>query len=227
MGISPRVAAVRAASTLSLLAFPDWIAGRWLDSPLLPSYLICTPPHDRQTARVVVTNTGAIPTRFTIQDISPAVPGSPPSSPPLLPSAKLQQTPEPTPAQQIPNDGNDNSIAAAFNGDLQPEELPEDHRKEGKDGDPSSGVALRDALPKTEGQLLARAAAIRNAALRHKEGRAEIEVHAGEGGSGGEGGMAGQAGGKVGAYESSEIVVTFAPLNVGEFRVVKVHVVCC
>ncbi|CAM9575435.1 unnamed protein product, partial [Sphacelaria rigidula] len=177
---------------------------------------------EKETARVVVTNTGAIPTRFTIQDISPAVPGSPPSSPPLLPSAKLQQTPEPTPAQQIPNDGNDNSIAAAFNGDLQPEELPEDHMKEGKDGDPSSGVALRDALPKTEGQLLARTAAIRNAALRHKEGRAEIEVHAGEGGSGGEGGMAGQAGGKVGAYESSEIVVTFAPLNVGEFRVVKI-----
>lgn len=193
-----------------------------------------------QTARVVVTNDGAIPTRFTIEDV--ACDNTPPrrqsakQSHPVtlqstLPQASFlnnnttgkdeqaeEEEPAPPRTPTSPHPGDNDSPRHHH-----PEGGPP-QRGEGQNDDPSCS-SQANSLPTTEGELLARAGAVGNAALRHEEEHAAIEVHAvGGAGAGAGGGVArGRLGGEVGAYESSEIAVAFAPLSVREFRGVKVR----
>ena len=59
----------------------------------------------------------------------------------------------------------------------------------------------------TEEELLEKACAAGDAATKYPEGVEALQV---------------AGGGALAGYGSSEITVTFAPLNVGDFRVVKV-----
>lgn len=104
------------------------------------------------------------------------------------------------------------------------EENPLHGGKEQNDSPSGFSPGASAPLPTTEEELLARAAAVGNAALWHKEKHAAIEVQTvGIAGAGVGAGVVGERlRGEVGAYESSEIVVAFAPMSVGEFRVVKV-----
>lgn len=74
------------------------------------------------------------------------------------------------------------------------------------------GSHSRSSGVMTEEELLEKAFAAGDVGTRYPEGVGALEV---------------AGGGELAGYGSSEIIVTFAPLNVGEFRTVKVCLVGC
>lgn len=204
-----------------------------------------------QTARVLVTNDGAIPTTFTIEDAENKATQSRPQGPDV-PSRPFTTDPA---ISSVAGDDSSNSVLThgeAASGDKRRkirtaesassapalvdnvhghthhEMLPTAQRSGGSQeaksraGNSFPTKAASASLPATEEELLARAAAVGDAVLQHPKGRTAIDVEAG--GEEGLGGRRGEGGGSIAAYGSSEIVVTFSPLTVGNFCAVKVGI---
>lgn len=171
-------------------------------------FVIGSPSLVRQTARVLVANNGAIPTFFTVEDVS--------SSSSDMGAAGVATGPNDTAdieersGSRGSRNGDDVDGRERYNADSSPDSVRSCSRNPDKAEEVSSP---NPRLPSDEQELLARAVAELGASLKYEEGYGPLGVE-----------IPHQTGrrGEIGAYGSGEIVVTFAPLSVGEFRMVKV-----
>lgn len=143
----------------------------------------------KQTARVVATNDGAIPTRFTVTDAS-----LPPENQ-FSANGSISDNDAPTTAASLPNSGTA----------ISPDNTKQGVRCSG--GGDGSTFPWPNSKNPTEAEILAKAAAAGDAGTVRPEGRGTLEV---------------EGGGHVAGYGSSEIVVTFSPLSVRNFKTTKV-----
>lgn len=161
-----------------------------------------------QTARVLVENNGAIPTFFTVEDVSSSSSDLGAAGLAIRPNdeAEIQER-SVSPGSRNANDIDGREKYAA---DSTPGSVDNCPRNPEKVEEVSSPNPL---LPRDEQELLARAVAELGASLKYEQGYGPIGVE-----------IPHQTGmrGEIGAYGSSEILVAFAPLSVGEFRMVKV-----
>lgn len=143
-----------------------------------------------------MTNEGVIPTRFTVTSTTDASSSSSPTSPGLERSRTGRH---PTAA------------TSAISSSAGPEQLHRVGEGEGLQQQREEGIDPRrpTGAPR-EMELLEKASAVGDAGMKYPEGKGAIEVLYG--------------GGELAGYGSTEIVVVFAPLAVGDFRAVKV---CC
>ena len=170
----------------------------------LPSNPPPLSPQKPQTARVQVINEGVIPTTFkvvgeTTSKPPKAVTGST-ATPAAASAAEKSITPAPASGERrgrVEGEGEHPTQAAVGN--------DEERRSEREPG-AASGLRSSGTILTEEG-LLEKACAAGDAGTKYPEGVGALEV---------------EGGGELAGYGSSEILVTFAPLNVGEFRVVKV-----
>lgn len=181
-----------------------------------PPFTLSVPPtaaeNDPQTARVIVTNDGAIPTRFTVANgiTNPAAGGN-----------ASVGIPAPTTSPVVRTTTDATAITGAHNTTQPGEEVieatPSPNNEDGarmlldnrdREGDTQSDARESARGPPTEDQLLQKACAFGDAGTQQSEGKRELEV---------------AGGGEIAGYSSSEIVVTFSPLSVGAFRTAKVR----
>lgn len=158
-----------------------------------------------QSVRVIVTNEGAISTHFTItEDVN--VHEMNPSEGPGLTITDREAEGEKralsvlgTPGEEKEEDGARNQLTTVAN--------EEGEKKRSEEGDSLHPMLL------TEAELLEKASAVGDASMSSTRDGSGVFVVVG--------------GGELAGYGSSEIVVTFGPLSVGNFRVVKVTVYAC
>lgn len=167
----------------------------------LSAFLLLTKP---QVSRVVVTNNGAIPTRFTVTakkfDASVETRCSSSSQPPHPETPSTGKPNMPFPEEHQVVDRGEGTKAKRNESPLNGSNTGGDSINAPQEGQiyPSSSVT---------DELLRKALAVGEVETRYPEGKGAIEV---------------EGGGELDGYGSSEIVVTFAPLELGEFQTVQV-----
>lgn len=161
-----------------------------------------------QVARVVVTNNGAIPTRFTVTakkddaSVETRRSSSSQSPHPGTPSINKPNTPCPEERQALNREGTKATRSGS----------PLNGSNTGGDGVNAPLEGQIYPSPSETDELLRKAFAFGEVGMRYPEGKGALEV---------------DGGGELDGYGSSEIVVTFAPLGVGEFQTVQVGAFPC